>query len=48
MDVRLIESSGGAFEVSLDDRLIYSKLRTRRHAEPGEVRRLIAEALGTS
>ena len=41
-EVRLIESRGGVFEVSVDDRLIFSKKRTGRHAEPGEVLRLIA------
>lgn len=29
----LIPSSGGRFEVMLDDRLIYSKEETGRHAE---------------
>jgi hypothetical protein len=32
------------FEVSVDGRLLYSKKRTGRHAEPGEVLRLIADA----
>jgi predicted Rdx family selenoprotein len=45
--VRLIESSGGVFEVSLDGRLIFSKKALRRHADPGEVLKLIAEAAGT-
>ena len=44
VEVRLVESSGGVFEVSADDRLIFSKTRTGRHAEPGEVLRLIANA----
>jgi len=39
--VRLTESSGGVFEVSLDDRLVYSKKRTGRHAAAGEIVRLI-------
>jgi selenoprotein W-related protein len=39
--VRLLESSGGVFEVSVDGQLVYSKKRTGRHAEPGEVVRLI-------
>jgi selenoprotein W-related protein len=43
--VRLIESRGGVFEVSVDDRLIFSKKRTGRHAEPGEVLRLIANTV---
>jgi len=39
--VQLVPSSGGRFEVSVDDRLVFSKAATRRHAEPGEVVRLI-------
>jgi selenoprotein W-related protein len=42
--VRLIQSSGGVFEVEVDARRIYSKKATKRHAEPGEVVRLIREA----
>jgi selenoprotein W-related protein len=33
----LIPSDGGRFEVSVNGKLIYSKLNTHRHAEPGEV-----------
>ena len=33
----LVPSDGGRFEVSVNDRLIYSKLKSGRHAEPGEV-----------
>lgn len=40
-DVTLIESSGGAFEVTLDGDMVFSKLRLGRHAEPGEVLSLI-------
>jgi selenoprotein W-related protein len=42
----MIESSGGAFEVSVDGDLVFSKLRVGRHAEPGEVLRLIAARRG--
>ena len=35
--VTLIPSDGGRFEVSVNGSLIYSKLQTKRHAEPGEV-----------
>ena len=42
-DVRLIESSGGVFEVTLDGQLIFSKHELGRHAAPGEVLKLIAE-----
>ena len=41
----LIPSDGGTFEVLLDDQLVYSKLQTGRHAEPGEVTRLVGKAL---
>jgi len=40
----LIESSGGVFEVRLDDRLIFSKKALGRHAQPGEVAALIHSA----
>jgi predicted Rdx family selenoprotein len=40
-DVRLIPSSGGVFEVKVDGELLFSKRALRRHAEPGEVGRLI-------
>ena len=46
IDVRLIPSSGGVFEVKVDGDLIYSKKALRRHAEPGEVVRLIKARAG--
>ena len=46
--MRLIESSGGVFEVSLDDRLVYSKKHTGRHAAAGEIVRLIRAAIAGS
>jgi hypothetical protein len=42
--VVLLQSSGGRFEVTVDDALVYSKAATRRDAEPGEVIRRITEA----
>jgi len=33
----LVPSDGGRFEVSVNGKLVYSKLETHRHAEPGEV-----------
>ena len=45
-DVRLIESSGGLFEVSVDGKLVFSKKATRRHAEPGEVLKAIERLRG--
>jgi len=43
--VHLVPSDGGRFEVSLEGELIYSKLRTARHAEPGEIEKLVARRL---
>jgi len=40
-DVRLVPSSGGVFEVKVDDKLVFSKRALRRHAQPGEVVELI-------
>lgn len=37
----LTPSDGGRFEVSVNGQLVYSKLNTGRHAEPGEVLGLI-------
>ena len=37
----LIPSDGGRFEVTLNGKLLYSKLESRRHAEPGEVLALV-------
>jgi selenoprotein W-related protein len=39
----LIPSDGGRFEVSVNGRLIYSKLETHRHAEAGEVVKIITK-----
>ena len=33
----LVPSDAGRFEVTVNDKLLYSKLQTGRHAEPGEV-----------
>jgi selenoprotein W-related protein len=44
--VKLIESSGGAFEVEVDGRLVFSKKAAKRHAEAGEVLRLLKQATG--
>ena len=42
----LIPSSGGRFEVTVGDTLIYSKKATKRHVEPGEIARLFTEHTG--
>jgi selenoprotein W-related protein len=43
--IKIIPSSGGKFEVTANGDLIYSKLATGRHANPGEVHGLIKEIL---
>lgn len=40
-EVKLVPSSGGVFEVTADDTLVFSKKALRRHAQPGEVVGLI-------
>jgi len=37
----LVPSNGGRYEISVNGQLIYSKLQTGRHPEPGEVLGLI-------
>lgn len=39
--VELVESSGGRFEVMRDGREVFRKSKLKRHAEPGEVVRLL-------
>ena len=41
----LVPSDGGKFEVMLDGDLLYSKKRTGRHAEPGEVAEIVRQRL---
>ena len=41
--IALIPSSGGRFEVKVNDQLVYSKLQTGRHAERGEVGQAIKD-----
>jgi selenoprotein W-related protein len=41
----LVPSDGGRFEVKVDDRLVYSKLKTHRHADPGEVVDLVRKII---
>jgi selenoprotein W-related protein len=41
-----VPSSGGRFEVTLDGDLIFSKAALKRHAEPGEIVRIVRERLG--
>lgn len=39
--LELVPSDSGRFEVTVNERLIFSKLNTHRHAEPGEVAGLV-------
>ena len=41
----LIPGGGGAFEVKVGDKLVYSKLQTGRHTDAAELRPLIKAAL---
>jgi len=43
--VTLVPSDGGRFEFSIDGKLLYSKLETHRHADPGEVAGLVRSHL---
>ena len=46
-EITLITSGGGAYEVRVNDELIYSKKTVqRRHAEPGEVMAMFREIVG--
>lgn len=46
-ELSLVTSSGGAFEVRVNDKLIYSKKSIqRRHAEPGEILALFRDIVG--
>ncbi len=41
-DVELVKSGGGVFEVTVDDRLVFSKKALGRFPEPGELKALAA------
>jgi selenoprotein W-related protein len=41
--VTLIPSDGGRFEVNVNGQLVFSKLKTKRHAEAGEVVKIISK-----
>jgi selT/selW/selH-like putative selenoprotein len=45
-DVRLVQASGGLFEVTVDGKLVYSKKATGRHPASGEVRQAIERLRG--
>jgi selenoprotein W-related protein len=42
----LIPSDGGRFEITVNGQLLYSKMATHRHAEPGEVLGLVMKLVG--
>ena len=44
--MELVRSSGGAFEVTADGDVVYSKKRIGRHAQPGEVLGLLRQRPG--
>lgn len=46
--IQLIPSNGGKYEVTVNDVLIYSKLQTSRHANPGEVSDLVKKMIEES
>jgi selenoprotein W-related protein len=41
--VALIPSDGGRFEVNVNGQLVFSKLKLNRHAEAGEVVKIISK-----
>lgn len=43
----LIPGTGGVFDVTVNDELVFSKKQVGRHAEPGEVRTAIMKVLET-
>jgi selenoprotein W-related protein len=43
--LELIPSSGGVFEVTVGDELVYSKKATGRHPEPAEVLEAVRQTL---
>jgi selenoprotein W-related protein len=45
-ELKLIPSDGGRFEVTVNGQLLYSKLTTHRHVEPGEVVGLVRNLVG--
>ena len=44
--ITLVPSDGGRFEVTGTGTLVFSKLETHRHAEPGEVLGLVKKIVG--
>jgi len=44
--ITLVPSDGGKFEVTVNGELLFSKLQSHRHAEPGEVLSLVGKLVG--
>jgi len=44
-EITLVPSDGGKFEVSVDGKLVYSKLQTGRHVNPGEAEKLVGDVI---
>ena len=44
-ELTLIPSDGGRYEVMVDDQLIFSKLQTGRHTDPGEILKLFEQQI---
>jgi selenoprotein W-related protein len=42
--LRLVPSTGGAFEVSVNGKLLFSKLALHRFPDEGEILRILTEA----
>ncbi len=45
-EIKLVPTDGGRFEVTVNGELLYSKLATHRHAEPGEVLGMVRKIVG--
>lgn len=43
--ISLTPSTGGRFEVSVDDRLLFSKIKEQRKAFPDEIEKLVGNFL---
>jgi selenoprotein W-related protein len=43
--LKLIPVTGGKFEISVNGKLVYSKMKTGRHANLGEVEKLVGDAI---
>ena len=44
---RLVPSEGGRFEFSINDELVFSKIKTFRHAEEGELKKILKQYLAS-